>query len=275
MTDIAEMTEMYQRIIETLAGVLLPFFGTALGAACVFFAGTKKRAGDRLGGGIGSALSGFAAGVMTAASVWSLLLPAIGQSERLGRLAFLPAAAGMLAGTAFLLLLDAAVKMPDAGGTRERETGRKKTALLVFAVTLHNVPEGMAVGVAFAALLYGGGMTLMGAYTLALGIAVQNIPEGAIISLPVCSGGKGRGESFLCGVLSGIVEPAAALLTLLLSSLILPLLPYLLSFAAGAMICVSVCELIPEACGGDFRPVGTASLILGFVLMMALDVALG
>lgn len=255
-------------------GLLIPLLGTAAGSACVFFLKDKI---DPL---LQKALLGFASGVMIAASVWSLLIPALEMSEGMGKLAFVPAAAGVLLGVLFLLLLDRIIphlhlgaKDPEGPKTEKL----KKATMLVLAVTLHNIPEGMAVGVTFAGVMAGNGqMTLAGALTLAIGIAIQNFPEGAIISMPLKSDGKvGRGRAFLYGTLSGAVEPAAAAITILLTALVTPILPYLLAFAAGAMIYVVVEELIPEASRGDHSNIGTIGFAAGFVIMMILDVALG
>lgn len=245
-------------------GILLPFLGTALGAACVFF---LKRG---LGAMVQQALSGFAAGVMAAASVWSLLLPAMAKAAALGRFAFVPAAIGLLLGVGGMAALDgwlpricSAFSAPDKAGN----------AALFLAVTLHNIPEGMAVGVAYAGCLAGDGMvTLAAAGALALGIAVQNFPEGAIISLPLRADGQTRWRAFSGGVLSGIVEPIAAMLTLIASGFAAQALPYLLGFAAGAMLYVVADELVPQAAQSRR---GAIFFVLGFALMMALDVALG
>ena len=223
-------------------------------------------------------LLGFASGVMVAASVWSLIIPAIDQSEKFGKLAFIPAAVGIALGFAFLLILD--MLIPHLHVNSEKPEGvrakLKKTTMLCLAVTLHNIPEGMAVGVVFAALLSSGsGISLAGAFALSIGIAIQNFPEGAIISMPLAGNGNGKLKSFLYGMLSGIVEPIAALITILLTSQIVPLLPYLLSFAAGAMLYVVVEELIPEASEGEHSNNGTIGFAFGFILMMILDVALG
>ena len=246
--------------------VLVPFLGTALGAACVF----GMRGG--LSEALSKALAGFAAGVMTAASVWSLLLPAIEQSGALGTWAFLPAAAGFWAGVLFLMGLEKLTPRLRAAGERPSRRARGE-ALLALAVTIHNLPEGMAVGVACAALLQGmPGVTAAGALSLALGIAIQNVPEGAIISMPLRAGGMGRSRAFLFGALSGAVEPLGALLTIWLSGLIAPMMPHLLGFAAGAMLYVVARELLPEA--GEGAGCSAALFSLGFTLMMALDVAL-
>lgn len=262
-------------IIEGMSGViitlLLPFLGTALGAACVFF---MNRA---MNDGLERALAGFAAGVMTAASVWSLLIPSMDQSAAMGRLAFIPALTGFAAGIVFLFLLDkitphlhALAKSPE--GPRSRIS---RTAMLIFAVTLHNIPEGMAVGVVVAAMLNGsGGISFEAALALALGIAIQNFPEGAIISMPLRAEGNSKSKSFIFGTLSGIVEPIAALLTILLTGFITGMLPYLLAFAAGAMIYVVVEELLPEASRDEKTDICTIGFAIGFALMMVLDVAL-
>lgn len=255
-----------------LQGVLLPFLGTTLGAACVLF--MKKRLNPLVQRG----LTGFAAGVMVAASIWSLLIPAMEQSEEMGAWSFVPAVVGFWLGILFLLLLDKAVPHLHQGSS-EPEGPRaplKKTTMLVLAVTLHNIPEGMAVGVVYAGWLSGNEtITLTGAIVLALGIALQNFPEGAIISMPLRAEGMKKGEAFLWGTLSGVVEPLAALLTIWAAHWIVPTLPYLLSFAAGAMIYVVVEELIPEMSQGKHSNLGTVCFSMGFTLMLALDVALG
>lgn len=253
-------------------GILIPFLGTALGAGCVFF----LRGGLRLP--LQRAMTGFAAGVMTAASVWSLLLPAIERSASRGRWAFLPAAAGFWAGVLFLLALDHII--PHLHTFSEKAEGPPsrlpRTTMLVLAVVLHNLPEGMAVGVVYAGYLAGdAGVTLAGALTLALGIAIQNFPEGAIISLPLRAEGMRRGKAFWMGVLSGAVEPMGAVLVLLAAHILTPALPYFLSFAAGAMIYVVVEELIPEAVQGEHSNLGALWFSVGFTVMMILDVALG
>ena len=258
--------------IEVIRGILIPFWGTSLGAACVFF--MRGRLNEVLRRG----LAGFAAGVMAAASVWSLLLPAIDQSEGLGPLAFLPAAAGFWAGVLFMLLLDRAVPHPGAGQGKDEGPGDalSRTAKLILAVTIHNLPEGMAVGVVYAGLARGqAGVTAAGALALALGIAIQNFPEGAIISMPLRAEGAGRGRAFACGVLSGAIEPVGALLTFWFSALAAPALPCMLAFAAGAMICVVAEALMPETRSGDRSGLGMLAFALGFTVMMALDVALG
>lgn len=254
------------------AGLMIPFLGTVLGSAMVFL---MKNTLNRK---VEKALLGFAAGVMIAASVWSLLIPAIDMSTEQGQIAWLPAAAGFMAGIFFLLILDSLVPhLHLKSGQPEGVTsGFKKTTMLVLAVTLHNIPEGMAVGVVFAGAVNGNtGVTMAGAFTLALGIAIQNFPEGAIISMPLKGEGVSKGRAFLYGTLSGVVEPAGALLTILLTSRITPVLPYLLAFAAGAMIYVVVEELIPESQAEEHSNVGTIGAAVGFVIMMVLDVALG
>ena len=258
--------------MDVWQGILIPFLGTSLGAACVFFMGRRL---DRT---LQRALTGFAAGVMTAASVWSLLLPAMEQSAPMGRLAFVPAVGGFWIGVLFLLLLDRIT--PHLHMNSEKAEGPpsrlSRTSMLVLAVVLHNIPEGMAVGVVYAGWLSGSeGITLAGALILSVGIAIQNFPEGAIISMPLRAEGMGRGRSFLCGVLSGVVEPAGAVLTILAARVMVPVLPWFLGFAAGAMIYVVVEELIPEMSEGEHSDVGTLLFAAGFTVMMALDVALG
>lgn len=257
--------------ISLLLGLLIPFFGTALGSACVFF--MKKEMKQE----IQKVLLGFASGVMVAASVWSLLIPAINMSEHLDKWAFLPAAVGLLFGMAFLLLLDHIVPHMHLDHKEEGLKARlKKSTMLVLAVTLHNFPEGMAVGVVFAGLLSGDSqITLAGAIALSIGIAIQNFPEGAIISMPLRSEGVSKLKAFSYGMVSGVVEPIGAFLTILFSKLFVPILPYLLAFAAGAMLYVVVEELIPEASVGEHSNVATIGFALGFVVMMILDVALG
>jgi len=255
-----------------IGGLLIPFIGTSAGAACVFFLQKELRLG------IQRTLTGFAAGVMVAASIWSLIIPAIEQETGKGRLAFLPAFIGFWFGILFLLLLDHIIPHLHVG--IEQAEGPKsnltRTAMLVLAVTLHNIPEGMAVGVVYAGLIGGSGMiTAGGALALALGIAIQNFPEGAIISMPLYAEGKNKAKSFGLGVLSGVVEPVFGGLTVLAAGLIVPAMPYLLSFAAGAMLYVVVEELIPEMSAGEHSNIGVVSFAVGFSLMMALDVALG
>ncbi|MFR8548042.1 MAG: ZIP family metal transporter [Lachnospiraceae bacterium] len=258
---------------EIIAGLLLPFVGTSAGAACVFF--LKGELNQR----VQKMLLGFASGVMVAASVWSLLIPAMDMSEQMGRFAFLPAVVGLGGGFVFLLAMDKLIPHLHLGGI-EAEGPRvklKQTTMLLLAVTLHNIPEGMAVGVIFAGMLADQAeITLAGAFALSVGIAIQNFPEGAVISLPLRSEeGLSRGNAFVKGVLSGAVEPIAGVATILLSRHITPLLPYLLAFAAGAMLYVVVEELIPETAQGEHSDLGTIGFALGFALMMVLDVALG
>ena len=262
----------YYMIQDAFWGILIPFLGTSLGAGCVFF--LKKSLSD----GIQRALTGFAAGVMVAASVWSLLIPAMEQAADLGRLAFFPAAAGFWLGILFLLLLDHLI--PHLHQNSLQAEGPKsqlqRTTMMVLAVTLHNIPEGMAVGVVYAGYLAGTAqITAAGALALSLGIAIQNFPEGAIISMPLRAEGMKKGRAFWGGVLSGIVEPIGAVLTILAAGIVVPALPYLLSFAAGAMLYVVVEELIPEMSQGQHSNVGTVFFAVGFSVMMVLDVALG
>ena len=255
-----------------LLGILIPFVGTTLGSAMVFF---MRR---EMNGRVQKALLGFASGVMIAASVWSLLIPAIEMSEEQSNIAWVPAAVGFLLGIGFLLLLDTLT--PHIHLTEEEPEGikadLKKTTMLVLAVTLHNIPEGMAVGVTFAGVMTGNTtITLAAAFVLAIGIAIQNFPEGAIISMPLRGEGISRRRAFLYGTASGIVEPIAAFITILLTGLVVPILPYLLAFVAGAMIYVVVEELIPESQSGKHTNIGTIGVAVGFVMMMVLDVALG
>lgn len=259
-------------MMDVMSGLLIPFAGTSLGAACVLFARKEMNAG------LQRALTGFAAGVMVAASVWSLLLPALSQASYMGKWSFIPAVVGFWVGILFLFLLDNVI--PHLHSDTEQAEGPqanlKKTTMLVLAVTLHNIPEGMAVGVTFAGVLTENTtMSMTGAFALAIGIAIQNFPEGAIISMPLQSQEISKTRAFVYGTLSGIVEPVGAFLTILLTGLVVPLLPYLLSFAAGAMIYVVVEELIPEAQSGEHSNISTIGVAAGFVLMMILDVALG
>ena len=255
-----------------ITGLLIPFIGTTAGAGCVFFLRRE------LSVSLQRALTGFAAGVMVAASIWSLIVPAIEQSAKMGRWAFLPAFLGFWLGILFLLLLDHVIphlhrSIDQAEGPKSHLT---RTAMLVLAVTLHNIPEGMAVGVVYAGLRSGSGeITAGGALALALGIAIQNFPEGAIISMPLCAEGASRQKSFRLGVLSGAVEPVFGALTVLAAALIVPAVPVLLSFAAGAMLYVVVEELTPEMSTGEHSNIGVVFFAVGFSLMMALDVALG
>lgn len=253
-------------------GLLIPFLGTSLGSAAVFF--MKEQLSDK----VQRILTGFAAGVMVAASIWSLIQPAIEDAAKLGKWAFAPAVIGFWIGTLFLLLLDHIIphlhrNATEAEGPHSR---LQRTTMMVLAVTLHNIPEGMAVGVVYAGYITGDThISATGAMALSLGIAIQNFPEGAIISMPLHAEGKSRWRSFVDGVLSGIVEPIGAILTILLASIVVPALPYLLSFAAGAMMYVVVEELIPEMSAGKHSNMGTIAFAFGFTLMMALDVALG
>lgn len=257
--------------LNVLYGILIPFLGTVLGAATVFFMQ------NTLNEKVTRFLTGFAAGVMVAASVWSLLIPAMNLAGNLGRWSFFPAVVGFWTGIAFLLLLDHIIPHLHQNSTAPEgpATRLHKTTMLVLAVTLHNIPEGMAVGVVFAGYLSGDtSFTAAGAMTLALGIAIQNVPEGAIISMPLKAEGTSKVKAFGGGVLSGVVEPIGAILTIMAASLVVPVLPYFLSFAAGAMLYVVVEELIPEMSAGRHSNIGVLSFSVGFTLMMALDVAL-
>lgn len=258
--------------MNTFLGILIPFAGTTLGAACVFFLKNEIKPL------VQKMLLGFASGVMIAASVWSLLIPSMDMSENMGKLAFIPAAVGFGLGVFFLLLMDRLIPHLHLGDSEPegKKCSLKKNTMLVLAVTLHNIPEGMAVGVVFAGMLAkNSDISMMGAFALSIGIAIQNFPEGAIISLPLKSEGNTRMRAFVMGTLSGIVEPIGAFLTILLASYITPVLPYLLSFAAGAMVYVVVEELIPEASEGEHSNIATIGFAVGFVVMMILDVALG
>ncbi len=258
--------------METFLGILIPFLGTTLGAGCVFF--MKKSLGDL----VQRSLAGFAAGVMVAASIWSLLIPAIEQSENMGKLSFLPAFTGFWVGVLFLLVLDHLIPHLHVGSnqTEGPKTKLGRTTMMVLAVTLHNIPEGMAVGVMYAGFVAGSPqITAASALALSIGIAIQNFPEGAIISMPLKAEGESKGRAFLGGVLSGVVEPIGAVVTILAANLVIPALPYLLSFAAGAMLYVVVEELIPEMSQGKHSNLGTIFFALGFSVMMTLDVALG
>ena len=257
---------------KALLGLMIPFLGTVFGSACVLFMR------DRLNPLVQRALTGFAAGVMVAASIWSLLVPAMEQAAHMGQWAFLPAVIGFWLGILFLLLLDRTIPHLHMNSSKAEgpQSSLQKTTMLVLAVTLHNLPEGMAVGVVFAGLLSGEQtISRTGALALSLGIAIQNFPEGAIVSLPLKREGGSRRKAFFQGLLSGIVEPVGAAVTILLTGLVVPLLPYLLSFAAGAMIYVVVEELLPESSQGSHSNVGTLGFALGFLIMMVLDVALG
>ncbi len=253
-------------------GILIPFLGTCLGASCVFF--MKQTLSSQ----VQKALTGFAAGVMVAASIWSLLIPAIDQGSSTGKAAVIPAFIGFWLGILFLLLLDHIVPHihQDSDQREGVHADFKRSTMMLLAVTLHNIPEGMAVGVVFAGFLSGNQqITATAALALALGIAIQNFPEGAIISLPLASQGIKKSRAFLGGLLSGIVEPLGAGITILLSRYITSALPYFLSFAAGAMLYVVVEELIPETSAGEHSNVGTIFFAIGFSIMMVLDVVLG
>ena len=258
--------------MQLLIGLLIPFLGTTLGSALVFL---MK---DKLNKKVEKIILGFASGVMIAASIWSLLIPSINMAEEQGVIAWAPAASGFLLGIVFLLLLDSLIPHLHLGSEKPEgiKSKLKKTTMMVLAVTLHNIPEGMAVGVTFAgALLGNAGITMTGAIALAIGIAIQDFPEGAIVSMPLKSEGMSKPRAFLYGALSGIVEPIAAIITILLINVLTPVLPYLLAFAAGAMIYVVVEELIPESQQGEHSNLGTIGVAVGFVIMMILDVALG
>ncbi len=256
-------------------GLLIPFIGTTAGASCVFFLKNDLRKG------VQRALAGFASGVMAAASIWSLIVPAIEQSACKGRLAFLPAFTGFWLGILFLLLLDHMIphlhrNIDQTEQTEGPKVNLNRMIMMVLAVTLHNIPEGMAVGAVYAGLLSGSAnITAGSALALALGIAIQNFPEGAIISMPLFAEGKSKPKSFWLGVLSGAVEPVFGGITVLIASLVVPAMPYYLSFAAGAMLYVVVEELIPEMSAGEHSNIGVVFFAVGFSLMMALDVALG
>lgn len=255
-------------------GVLIPFFGTALGSAMVFF---MK---DKINPIVQKVLLGFASGVMTAAAVWSLLIPAMDMAEeKMGTLRFIPAVVGLLIGMGLLLVLDIVTPHIHPAGNMSQEGPKSslhKTTMMILAVALHNLPEGMAVGVVFAGMLSGEStITMAGAFALAIGIAIQNFPEGAIVSMPLRAEGVSKPKAFVYGVLSGLVEPIGAVLTILLAGILIPVLPYLLSFAAGAMIYVVVEEIIPEASEGEHSNIATVGFAFGFALMMILDVALG
>ena len=257
---------------DIILGLMIPFIGTTAGSGMVYLMRGEMRPA------VQKVLTGFAAGVMIAASVWSLLLPAIEQSEALGLIGWLPPAIGFLLGMGFLLLLDTFTPHQHIGSDEPEgiKTAAKKNTMLMLAVTLHNIPEGIAVGVLFAALAVGDpSITLASALALSLGIALQNFPEGAIISMPLRAGGEGKHKAFVMGTLSGAVEPIAAGITVLMAHLLVPVLPYLLAFAAGAMIYVVVEELIPELQVGSHSNIGTIGVALGFTVMMILDVALG
>ena len=258
--------------IKVIEGLLIPFAGTSLGAACVFF--MKNQMSRRLQ----RILTGFAAGVMVAASIWSLIIPAIEQESDMGKLSFVPALIGFWLGIIFLLLIDTLTPHLHLNSDKPEglSSSLSKTTKMILAITIHNIPEGMAVGVVYSGWVNGDGrITAAGALILAIGIAIQNFPEGAIVSMPFCADGNSKGKAFWYGVLSGAVEPVAGLVTILLSGFIIPMLPYMLSFAAAAMIYVVIEELIPEMSEGEHSNLGTICFSVGFTLMMALDIALG
>ena len=257
--------------LSVAIGILLPLLGTSLGAACVFF--LKNSIGVKTQ----RALSGFAAGVMVSASFFSLILPAVELSSSLEKLAFLPASAGFAVGMCFIMVLDKAVPHTHVDKSEEGpQTGLKRTTKLILAVTIHNLPEGMAAGIIFAGWLYGHeSISLAGALALSIGLAIQNFPEGAIVSMPLRAEGMSKGKTFFFGVLSGVVEPIGAVAVILAAGVLIPAMPYLLGFAAGAMIFVVIEELIPEMTEGEHSNIGTVSFALGFIIMMALDIGLG
>ena len=257
--------------LKVAIGLLIPFLGTTLGASCVFF--MKNDISERLS----HALSGFAGGIMVSASFFSLILPALGQAESYGKLAFIPVGIGFLAGMLFLLALDLLIPHVHLDKSEEGpKNGLKKTTKLFLAVTLHNLPDGMVVGIVFAGWMYGkNDITLAGALVLSVGIALQNFPEGAVVSMPMRAEGMPKGNTFVYGMLSGVIEPIGALMTACAASLFLPIMPYLLAFAAGAMFYVVVEELVPEMAAGKHYNTGTVCFAVGFVLMMALDIAFG
>lgn len=258
--------------MNILIGILIPFIGTSLGAACVYL--MKKEMNKKLN----KILLGFASGVMIAASVWSLIIPSIDMSQHMGKLSFIPSAVGVLLGIMFLFSLDKVIPHIHVNSPTEegpKKYNLKKSTKLVFSVVLHNIPEGMAVGIAYAAVMNeGNAITFAAALALSIGIAIQNFPEGAIISMPLKSEGLSKNKAFTYGALSGIVEPIGAAITIMFSSFFTPIMPYLLSFAAGAMIFVVVEELIPEAAGDNSSDISAIAFGIGFVIMMILDVAL-
>ena len=259
-------------MLKLVLGILIPFFGTMLGASMVFF--MKKNINEKLE----KVLLGFAGGVMIAASIWSLILPSIELSSNMGNLSFIPALVGIVLGMLFLLLLDSII--PHLHINSQNPEGMpsklKRTTMLMLSVTLHNIPEGMATGIVLAGAYFGSAeISMAGALVLAVGMAIQNFPEGAVISMPLKSEGLTKSKSFLYGSASGFVEPIFAILTILFTKLVTPILPYLLSFSAGAMIYVVVEELLPESQTGNHTNMATLSFMFGFVIMMVLDVALG
>ena len=258
--------------VNVLVGILIPFLGTTLGAACVFF--LKNDISDSMS----RALAGFAGGIMISASFFSLILPALEQAqEGFGKLSFIPVGAGFLLGMLFLLILDLVIPHIHLDKSEEGpRTGLKRTTKLFLAVSLHNLPEGMVVGIVFAGWMYGrSSITLAGATVLAVGIALQNFPEGAIVSMPLRAEGLPKGKTFVFGMLSGVIEPIGALMTTFAAGLFIPVMPYLLAFAAGAMFYVVIEELVPEMANGDHNNVGTVCFAVGFIVMMALDIAFG
>ena len=253
-----------KNVLYSMAGISIPFMGTSLGSGLVFF--LKKGMNEK----VQKMIVGFAAGVMIAASIWSLIIPSVEMAEKNGNTKWLPATLGLILGIVFL------IGIKNIANKLEKKKNKRKLNMLLFSVTLHNIPEGMAVGVCFAGFLSGNvGIALFEAMILAIGIAIQNIPEGAIISMPLKMEGTSKKKAFIYGVLSGIVEPISAIITILLINIVVPLLPYLLSFAAGAMIYVVIEELIPEMHNGKESSLGVIGLTIGFVLMMVLDIALG
>ncbi len=260
--------------MNLIIGLIIPFLGTVLGSAMVFF---MK---DKINKKVEKLLLGFASGVMIAASIWSLIIPAINMSEKLGKFSWIPTSIGFTLGILFLLLLEVLIPYFKVDKTDKKETtvvGKlKKTTMMLLAITIHNIPEGMAVGVTFAGALIGNaGITIAGAFVLAIGIAIQNFPEGAIISMPLKNEGISKFRAFFLGGLSGIVEPIAAAITIMLTNLVVPILPYVLSFAAGTMMYVVVEELIPESQKGEYTKIGIIGITIGFIIMMILDIALG
>lgn len=263
---------MVELNLQVLSGVMIPLIGTTLGAGIVFF---MK---DEMSAKLRKTLTGFAGGVMTAASFWSLLEPSLEESAHLGRLSFVPAATGFLAGIAFLLLIDVLTPHSHINNQDEgiKKQGMSQNAKLFLAVTIHNIPEGMAAGVVFAGWMSGkASISITSALALSIGIAIQNFPEGGVVSAPLLASGMSKGKTFLYGFLSGVVEPIAAIVTIGATALVVPVLPYFLAFAAGAMIYVVIEELIPEMAEGSHSNSGTIAFSLGFVTMMILDVALG
>ena len=257
-------------MFKLILGILIPFFGTCLGAFLVFF--LKSKISTKLN----KIMLGFAAGVMIASSVWSLIIPSIKQAESMGKLLFIPAVCGICFGVLFMLLLDNFCRQITFKAELKSDSFHKKKSLLFWAVTIHNIPEGMAVGVVLASAYFGhSNISLAAALAVSLGIAIQNIPEGAIVSLPLVSPEFSKRKAFFFGFLSGIVEPLFACATIFLTSIITPILPYLLAFAAGAMIYVSIDELIPESHADDNSKISTIFFIIGFLIMMILDIVLG